>query len=799
MYLHLFQFNELDKELGRVQDEYRSYQHKYQYTGEDIASRENRANQLEYELEESANQCHLLKSQNSEVVSAISSAKADYEQLLEMKRNCDRENTRLESCLSELQMTFTSSQQQLKNEIGQLEAHANNLSQQLQQASKQIESLTNQIDACNDTNRKLENQVANMEREILTKSDEIERTSVNMKFMREASVELERANREKEALIGEHLNDKEHMKNEVNEARHQLQHCLAEKAHVEERFMLISKNLEQIQEEIRQKVCEYVRVEQLCNKQQTEIKTLKERTASYEEEIGELKKFGEKLKKDLLANKEELINAHQDMSKTKNCLLKREHELSSAREQEKIITEQLVHNDSLLQQLHADLRSERNKVADAQRNISQLKQDLVSVSNVKDGLDKLSKELANKVKEREVKLQTCQAELDTTQQLLRSCKEDMAEKEGQSRVLKMNLESSEKQRCHFIDEIQKYEEAVSQFKCVIDSSHQKYKQCHSELAQSQQHVLDLKAVVSTGEFNNKETLKIVAEKSRENAQLKNELCNARRLAEEQAAQVTTLEDKLETVRAEFKRAQQESLQFQHKLNDYEQETYDVKQQLQAASDKHKLLAAEIACKDEQLLQTRCDLQAVTEKLNFKVQESDKYQAEVGNLASRCQFLVDEQKKLEVSLDKSRENGERLHKESEVVISNVNSWVHEQRNNSEKLAIKIREQATAIVFLSAEKEKLGQEIENLQHHIRLLTQDREASVHDKEKIKALQNHLAQQQSLLHQLQGRLKEYEAKIYQDSSEGSKAVEELQNRLRSNIESITILNHQVMRATVS
>ena len=49
-----------------------------------------------------------------------------------------------------------------------------------------------------------------------------------------------------------------------------------------------------------------------------------------------------------------------------------------------------------------------------------------------------------------------------------------------------------------------------------------------------------------------------------------------------------------------------------------------------------------------------------------------------NLSQKCQFLVEEAKKLEVSLDKSRDNGERLHKESELVIANVNSWVHEQR-------------------------------------------------------------------------------------------------------------------------
>ena len=45
---------------------------------------------------------------------------------------------------------------------------------------------------------------------------------------------------------------------------------------------------------------------------------------------------------------------------------------------------------------------------------------------------------------------------------------------------------------------------------------------------------------------------------------------------------------------------------------------------------------------------------------------------------KCQFLAEEAKQLEISLDKSRDNGERLHKESEMVIANVNQWVHEQR-------------------------------------------------------------------------------------------------------------------------
>lgn len=41
-------------------------------------------------------------------------------------------------------------------------------------------------------------------------------------------------------------------------------------------------------------------------------------------------------------------------------------------------------------------------------------------------------------------------------------------------------------------------------------------------------------------------------------------------------------------------------------------------------------------------------------------------------------MSEELKKLENALERSRDNGERLHKESELVIANVNTWVNEQR-------------------------------------------------------------------------------------------------------------------------
>ncbi len=109
------------------------------------------------------------------------------------------------------------------------------------------------------------------------------------------------------------------------------------------------------------------------------------------------------------------------------------------------------------------------------------------------------------------------------------------------------------------------------------------------------------------------------------------------------------------------------------------------------------------------------------------------------------------------LNQSRENSERLHRESELVVSNVNQWVSEQksvsrrfmskifvfkhknqylRNNSEKLAVKIREQAAAIVQINNEKYRLVQDNEIYQQQIKKLSQELESSNTDKDKIEVI---------------------------------------------------------------
>ena len=56
------------------------------------------------------------------------------------------------------------------------------------------------------------------------------------------------------------------------------------------------------------------------------------------------------------------------------------------------------------------------------------------------------------------------------------------------KVVSMNFSSVEKQRNHLADEVDKYEEALTQFKVNCDKVQQQYRDCHCALMQAEQQV-----------------------------------------------------------------------------------------------------------------------------------------------------------------------------------------------------------------------------------------------------------------------------------------------------------------------
>ena len=103
----------------------------------------------------------------------------------------------------------------------------------------------------------------------------------------------------------------------------------------------MEQSLQTTQEQLSQRVTEVVRHEQVNRKLETELKTLRDRNLNSEEEIDEQKSVIDKLRKELMRVKEEHHAAVQEGLAYKQQAHKSEVELDGAKEQEKMLTEQV--------------------------------------------------------------------------------------------------------------------------------------------------------------------------------------------------------------------------------------------------------------------------------------------------------------------------------------------------------------------------------------------------------------------------------------------------------------------------
>ncbi|XP_029577372.1 polyamine-modulated factor 1-binding protein 1 [Salmo trutta] len=80
-----------------------------------------------------------------------------------------------------------------------------------------------------------------------------------------------------------------------------------------------------------------------------------------------------------------------------------------------------------------------------------------------------------------------------------------------------------------------------------------------------------------------------------------------------------------------------------------------------------------------------------------------------------------------SLGNARSDSSFLHRESELVVTNINQWVKEQKQGNEKLNFKIKDQSKKIIHLTAERDHLQESVEGLQEEMRLKAELEESRI------------------------------------------------------------------------
>lgn len=371
--------------------------------------------------------------------------------------------------------------------------------------------------------------------------------------------------------------------------------------------------------------------------------------------------------------------------------------------------------------------------------------------------------------------------------------EEIAARDADIRVLKTDLNSAQKKIKNHANEVKRYEETLHQFQKDLERAQENHRNASMQIGNLEKNVQNLKVQLAGAHGNHKEAMDQLAQRSKSLANVKMELATTKQQNQAMDEQILGLEEKVRKLKTDLKRYQDKTKHADGEIQQYARNMDELKSQLGISQDKLHKQAQEAARRDEQLVVLKVELATLQEKDRLIQDENDKLKQEFHISRQQHQSCIEEVQTLRVSLEDARANGDRLHRESELVVENVSSWVKEQKEGNERLAGRLREQDGRISALQLEKEQLAESTESLKKENAAMKTELEERRVDSERLKSLQSHSAQQQVLLHQLRNRLQEYETDQNTEAMSKAHAIEDLHGRLKSNVESIQQLNQQL------
>ncbi|XP_048832118.1 golgin subfamily A member 6-like protein 22 isoform X2 [Brienomyrus brachyistius] len=134
----------------------------------------------------------------------------------------------------------------------------------------------------------------------------------------------------------------------------------------------------------------------------------------------------------------------------------------------------------------------------------------------------------------------------------------------------------------------------------------------------------------------------------------------------------------------------------------------------------------------------------------------------------------------------------LQRDCEQLATNLSIWIDKQRNASESLAGKIKEQNTLLSFISMEKDHLRETKDAMEVELEKLKATSNEKQREIERLKAVDSHSSNQQALLNQPRGHLEVDESKTVSLVTQNLSRMEDMQSKLKASMESIVLLNQQ-------
>ncbi|XP_072452086.1 uncharacterized protein pmfbp1 isoform X3 [Chiloscyllium punctatum] len=707
-----------EESLVKRQTDFTSYKATHSHSDTDYNLQTAQLDQLKKDFAQVNVQSSEFAQEISNYQEMIHKMKAQLTTVTEQKNDGIKDVARLEKVVQGLQLDLASELQKHQMESAKLGLQITQLENDLRNSQKLYNQREQAIQKRDDLLRKSETDLLQARDSIKGKVTEIEKQGAVVKSL---EMDVQRLEKEKQQKENENISLKaeiEQLNQDLQNSNKNCREFAQELAHHQEKLLLMESSLQTTQDQLSDRVTEIVRHEQANRKLQSELKILKERETSNKEEIDANRVQIEKLKAENAQNKQSHETAVTEGLKHQQSICKLEMEVNTSKEQIKMLQMQIHQKEDESNRLREELKSEQTRQEELQRQSQKLKEQVGELKRETDELNDKFKESTQLLKEKEDHILFLEDNLAQFQKKHQALLNEYRNCESELQVAQTNLSTAQKQNKYYTEEATRQEDKFANLQSELNTVQEQARKTNHELKSADQLIHELRRELTACHGTQKENMEQLSEKSREIASLRNDIARSQQrnmqLAEESAAyeeRMRRLHDELKKMQALNQRAEEEAHICENRL-------VELSNQMIMSQGKSHETMKELSSKEEELLIMKVELVSLREKYHSKTEELET---------------------LRKSLHGARSDSSRLHRESELVVANVNQWVKDQKQANEKLGNKIKEQTKQILQLTTEKDHLQEMNERLQHENKKLKVEVDEKRIANERLKALHSH------------------------------------------------------------
>ncbi|XP_071402913.1 trichohyalin-like [Centroberyx affinis] len=320
----------------------------------------------------------------------------------------------------------------------------------------------------------------------------------------------------------------------------------------------------------------------------------------------------------------------------------------------------------------------------------------------------------------------------------------------------------------------------------------------SNRGQLEQEVTRLEQEVTRLELELADTHRDIAQRSDE------DLKEARREATRRSMEVEVEREQVQRLQEELQKEEEETRSALREIQSLSSHITQLSQEMEELRSKHQLAVEELAARAEEARRMAGCLnegKLAEEKIRSAVGRMER---EVTELRMAQQQAVDQRleaerekqdaqeqvDRLRLEVEGMRSDNTNLRHESQLVMTNVNRWITEQKASSESLAAQIKAQNKVLVIITEEKEHLQEANDTLKEEVKKLKEVAEEKQREMERFKV--NKCSEGKKIKNRTMNRERQKRERESCVALNLSK-IEDMQTRLRSNLEAIRMLNQQL------